>query len=84
MQSLGIIVAAALISLGIFQGNRYEIVRTHTEDQQRTEAVFRIDKLTGQVSRCHVSQEVNSGLIAAVCAAMQESSEPFTLAPLPE
>ena len=54
------------------------------ENSQATEAVFRIDKLTGQVSRCHAGQEVNGGLIHAACVAIQEYSEPFTLARLPE
>jgi hypothetical protein len=49
MKSKSLVLAAAVISLGVFSGCRYEMIRTHNENQRGTEAVFRLDKFTGQV-----------------------------------
>ena len=81
MKSLSIVVSAALISLAIFWGNRYEVIRTSSDNTRSVEAVFRIDKLTGQVSRCHIG--VDGLTIVGACWNIPENPFELTLATLP-
>ena len=82
MKSKSLVLAAAVISLGVFSGCRYEMIRTHNENQRGTEAVFRIDKFTGQVSRCHMGRDSRT-LATGLCIDIQESQIPLGLMDFP-
>ena len=82
MKSKSLVLAAAVISLGVFSGCRYEMIRMTNENRNSAqEVVFRIDKFTGQVSRCNynITLIAGSGRSIGGCIDIQESPEQITL-----